>query len=150
MAAGNAGTVVSVLSDIYKDAGTIAVSKEELESGDITCFGTRALTMARYAGKGWFAIILGRMITPETVIPDYILDAIFQAHLPVTTQTWASVLEYRVGVLAQSDMHAPEAIAATREQIRSYSRGEIDFAGVRSEMLTAFPADGSNVILAGF
>jgi len=106
--------------------------------------------MARYAGKGWFAIILGRMITPETVIPDYILDAIFQAHLPVTTQTWANVLEYRVGVLAQSDIHAPEAITAMREQIRRYSRGEIDFAGVRSEMLTAFPADGINVILASF
>ena len=150
VAAGNAGTVVSVLSDIYKDAGTIAVSKEELESGDIERFGTRVLTMARYAGKGWFAIILGRMITPETVIPDYILDAIFQAHLPVTTQTWANVLEYRVGVLAQSDIHAPEAITAMREQIRRYSRGEIDFAGVRSEMLTAFPADGINVILASF
>jgi putative ATP-dependent endonuclease of OLD family len=150
VAAGNAGTVVSVLSDIYKDAGTIAVSKEELESGDIERFGTRVLTMARYAGKGWFAIILGRMITPETVIPDYILDAIFQAHLPVTTQTWANVLEYRVGVLAQSDIHTPEAITAMREQIRRYSRGEIDFAGVRSEMLTAFPADGINVILASF
>ena len=106
--------------------------------------------MARNAGKGWFAIILGRMITPETVIPDYILDAIFQAHLPVSTQTWASVLDYRVTVLEASLSHAPEAIAAMRAQIVHYRRGETDFAGVRAEMLKAFPADGINVILASF
>lgn len=150
VAAGNSGTIVAVLGDVYKDATTIVTSKADLESGDIARFGTRVLTMARNAGKGWFAIILGRMITPETVIPDYILDAIFQAHLPVSTQTWASVLDYRVTVLEASLSHAPEAIAAMRAQIVHYRRGETDFAGVRAEMLKAFPADGINVILASF
>lgn len=150
VSAGNVGTVVSVLGDVYKDGGTIATSKMELESGDITRFGTRVLTMARYAGKGWFAIILGRMITPETVIPDYILDAIFQAHLPVSIQTWARVLDYRVSVLAESQLYAAAEIDAMRAQIRRYSSGEIDFAGVRAEMLQAFPSDGINTILAGF
>lgn len=150
VAAGNAGTIVAVLGDVYKDTTTIMTSKADLESGDIARFGTRVLTMARNAGKGWFAIILGQIITPETVIPDYILDAIFQAHLPVSTQTWASVLDYRVAVLEASQSHAPEAIAAMRAQIAHYRRGEIDFSGVRAEMLRAFPADGINVILASF
>lgn len=150
VAAGNAGTIVAVLGDVYKDTTTIMTSKADLESGYIARFGTRVLTMARNAGKGWFAIILGRIITPETVIPDYILDAIFQAHLPVSTQTWASVLDYRVAVLEASQSHAPEAIAAMRAQIAHYRRGEIDFSGVRAEMLRAFPADGINVILASF
>lgn len=150
VAAGNAGTIVAVLGDVYKDATTIVTSKADLESGDIARFGTRVLTMARNAGKGWFAIILGRMITPETVIPDYVLDAIFQAHLPVSTQTWAGVLNYRVAVLEASQSHAPEAIAAMRAQLVRYRRGEIDFAGVRAEMLKTFPADGINVILASF
>ncbi|MFZ5793943.1 MAG: ATP-dependent nuclease [Pseudomonadota bacterium] len=150
VSSGNAGTVVSVLGDVYKDAATIATSKSELESGDIARFGTRVLTMARNAGKGWFAIILGRMITPETVIPDYILDAIFEVHIPVSIGTWASVLDYRLSVLAASQLHAPADIAAMRAQIGRYRRSEIDFAGIRAEMLQAFPADGINAILASF
>lgn len=147
---GNASTIVSVLGDVYKDAGTIATSKAELESGDIALFGTRVLTMARNAGKGWFAIILGRMITPETVIPDYILDAIFEVHTPVSSQTWASVLDYRLSVLAASHLHAPTDIAAMRAHIGRYRRDEIDFAEIRAEILQAFPADGINAILASF
>lgn len=150
VSAGNAATIVSVLGDVYKDPGTIAAAKADLESGDIARYGTRMLTMARNAGKGWFAIILGRMITPETVIPDYILDAIFQAHLPVATLTWASVLDYRLSVLARSGLHAQQAITDMRAQIDRYRRGEIDFAGVRAEMLQAFPADGINIVLADF
>ncbi|MCJ1962122.1 ATP-dependent nuclease [Novosphingobium mangrovi (ex Hu et al. 2023)] len=150
VSAGNVDTIVSVLGDVYKDASTIAASKAELESSDIACFGTRVLTMARYAGKGWFAIILGRMITPETVIPDYILDAIFKVHVPVSVQTWASVLDYRLSLLANSQLHPDGDIAAMRVQIGRYRRGEIDFGGVRAEMLKAFPADGINTILASF
>ncbi|NVN03910.1 MULTISPECIES: ATP-dependent nuclease [Asaia] len=150
VSAGNASTIVSVLGDVYKDAGTIATSKAELESGDIALFGTRVLTMARNTGKGWFAIILGRMITPETVIPDYILDAIFEVHVPVSSQTWASVLDYRLSVIGASQLHASANIAAMRAQIGRYRRDEIDFAGVRAKMLQAFPADGINVILASF
>lgn len=150
VSAGNAGIIVSVLGDVYKDAGTIATAKTELESGDIARFGTRVLTMARNVGKGWFAIILGRLITPETVIPDYILDAIFEVHLPVSIQTWASVLDYRLSVLATSQLNAPGDIAAMRAQIGRYRRGEIDFVEVRAEMLQAFPADEINAILASF
>ena len=150
VAAGNAAAIVSVLGDVYKDPATIAMSKADLESGDIERFGTRVLTMARNAGKGWFAIMLGRMITPDSVIPDYILDAIFQAHLPVSVQTWVSVLEYRVSVLQKSNLYPPEAIVAMRAQIGLFSRGETDFDGVRAEMLRAFPADGINTVLADF
>lgn len=150
VSAGNASVIVAVLGDVYKDAATIATSKMELESGDIARFGTRVLTMARNAGKGWFAIIVGRLITPGTVIPGYILDAIFKVHDPVSTQTWASVLDYRLSALANSQLNTPADIAAMRAQIGSYRRGEIDFAGVRAEMLQAFPADGINAILARF
>ncbi|MES2449737.1 MAG: AAA family ATPase [Pseudomonadota bacterium] len=150
VSAGNVSIIVAVLADVYKDAATIATSKTELESGDIALFGTRVLTMARNAGKGWFAIILGRMITPGTVIPNYILDAIFKAHIPVSIQTWASVLDYRLSVLSTSQLNTPADIAAMRAQIARYRRGEIDFPGVRAEMLQAFPADGINAILASF
>jgi hypothetical protein len=38
--------MVSILGDVYTDPPTIAESKAELESGDITQFGRRTLTMA--------------------------------------------------------------------------------------------------------
>jgi len=140
-----------MLGDIYRDPATIAAAKAELESGDIAQFGKRVLTMANNAGKGWFAILLGRMITPDTPIPDYILDAIFQAHLPVSVETWASVLIYR---LAQIDkkmgMLSPQPIAQMRAEIVRYRRGELNFKDIRAAMLTAFPADAINTILADF
>lgn len=151
IAAGNAATIVSILGDIYKDPPTIATAKAELESGDIAQFGTRVLTMANNAGKGWFAILVGRMVTPDTAIPDYILDAIFQAHLPVSAETWASVLNYRLlQIEKKTGMFFPEPIANMRLEVGRFRRGEVDFAGIRSAMLAAFPADAINAILADF
>ena len=60
------------------------------------------------------------------------------------------MLDYRLSVLAASQLHAPADIAAMRAQIGRYRRSEIDFAGIRAEMLQAFPADGINAILASF
>ena len=75
----NGAKVVAVLSAVYKDGPTIALSKSELESHDVVAFGQRVLTMAANAGKGWFAILVGKMIDHHTIIPDYILKAIFFA-----------------------------------------------------------------------
>jgi putative ATP-dependent endonuclease of OLD family len=150
IAAGNSGTVISVLSEVYKDATTSETAKAELESDDIAVFGTRVLTMARNVGKGWFAIILGRVISANAVIPKYILDAIFKVHIPVATQTWASVLDYRLSELTATQSHAPADITAMRDQVARYRRGEIDFAGVRTVMLQTFPDDGINAILTRF
>ena len=35
--------------------------------------------MANQQGKGWFAIMLGKQITYETVIPNYIIEGIIFA-----------------------------------------------------------------------
>ncbi len=150
VAAGNSGTVISVLSEVYRNATTIETSKAELESDDIAVFGTRVLTMAHNVGKGWFAIILGRVISANAVIPKYILDAIFKVHIPVSTQTWASVLDYRLSVLTSPQSHGLADIAAMRDQVARYRRGEIDFAEIRTAMLQTFPADGINAILTRF
>lgn len=151
VSAGNAGTIVSILGDVYKDAGTITTAKAELESGDIAQFGKRVLTMANNAGKGWFAILLGRMITPDTPIPDYILDAIFEAHAPVSVETWASILAYRiVEIEKKTGMFFPQPIAEMRAEIARWRRGELDFNGIRAAMLTRFPSDAINAILASF
>jgi putative ATP-dependent endonuclease of OLD family len=69
---GNARKVVGILPDVYKDAPTIATPRRS-SNHDIVLFGQRALTMADNYGKGWFAILLGKKIDPQTAIPKYIL-----------------------------------------------------------------------------
>lgn len=150
VAAGNAATIVSILDDVYKDPFTAANAKLELESSDIAQFGTRVLTMANHVGKGWFAILVGKAITPAAVVPDYILDAIFKAHIDVSRETWASILDYRLKLLADSGFYFPETLAPMRNELVRYRREEIDFDGVRAAMLAAFPEDGINAILATF
>jgi putative ATP-dependent endonuclease of OLD family len=151
VATGNTATIVSILSDIYKDPATIVAAKAELKSGDIAQFGKRVLTMANNAGKGWFAILVGRVITPDTPIPDYILAAIFQAHLPVSVETWASVLTYRLAQIEKkTGMFLPQPIAQMRGEISRYRRRELSFQDIRAAMLTAVPADAINTILARF
>ncbi|NEH37246.1 ATP-dependent nuclease [Rhizobium ruizarguesonis] len=147
--AGNVATVVSVLNDVYKDAPTIALAKKELESGKIEEYGTRVLTMANHVGKGWFAIVLGKAIHPDVKIPDYLLDAIFQAYLPVSKETFAAILTYRLRLIGEAGGDKVE-LGNMRHQIEQYRLDKLDFAGVRAAMLMAFPADTINAILADF
>lgn len=146
--AGNSAAVVSVLNEVYSDAGTIAQAKADLESGDISRYGARVLTMAKHVGKGWFAIILGKAITPNVHFPNYILTALFSAHRPVTVETLASILEHRLTAQLASGLVFPGQIDAMLDHIGRFRRGEIDLAAVRAEMLTAFPGDRINNILA--
>ena len=139
---------MSVLNDVYSDAGTIAQAKADLESGDIARYGARVLTMARHVGKGWFAIILGKAITPDVHLPNYLLSALFSAHRPMSVETLASILEHRLTVQFASGLVFPAQIDAMRDHVARFRDGEIDFAGVRVEMLTAFPGDRINTILA--
>lgn len=150
VAAGNGAKIVAILNEVYKDAGTIALAKAELESADIAAYGRRVLTMADNAGKGWFAILLGKMIDQHTVIPDYILDAVFQAYPPVTPEVFASILAYRLGHIKATGLYGEPAVLDMAANIERYRRGELDFDGVRAAMLTAFPADEINAILADF
>ena len=139
---------MSVLNDVYDDVGTIAQAKADLESGAITRYGARILTMAKHVGKGWFAILLGKAITPDVHLPNYLLSALFSAHRPVSVETLASILEYRLKVQFASGLVFQAQIDAMREQVVRFRNREIDFATVRAEMLTAFPGDRINTILA--
>ena len=60
----------------------------------------------------------------------------------------ASILEHRLKVQLASGLVFPAQIDAMRDHIGRFRRGEIDLAAVRAEMLTAFPGDRINTILA--
>lgn len=148
--AGNAPAVVAILNSVYSDPQTIAAAKLDLESCDIARFGRRVLTMADNVGKGWFAILLGKIVGPDTRIPDYILDALFQAHLPVSRGIFASILLYRLKQIEDADTFGLEDTSGMKANVARYLEGDLDFDGVRSAMLVAFPADGINTVLASF
>ena len=149
VAAGNSSKVVAVLSEVYKDGPTIAASKAELESRDVVAFGQRVLTMATNAGKGWFAILVGKMIDHHTIIPDYVVKAIFFAHGPISKAIVFNILSYRLSQISMDPGAGPAAIAVLNGKLEGFRDGVLDFAGIREAMLEAFPADEINNILAG-
>jgi putative ATP-dependent endonuclease of OLD family len=173
IAAGNSGKLVSILPDIYKDAGTIATAKVELKSADIATSGKRVLTMANQSGKGWFAILLGKAVDHHTAIPDYIINAIFFAHDCVSDDVIFKVLNYRlkakVGdldanrIMVDATSGQPAqwytdwerhmatmraSIDAFRPELKAFRDGTMNFGQIRGAMNTRFPNDKINPILA--
>lgn len=148
VAAGNGSKVVAVLNDVYKDGPTITTAQAELESGDITAFGQRVLTMANNAGKGWFAILLGKVIDHHTILPDYIIKAIFFAHGPLSKEIVYKILRYRLVNIAR-DAGARPAVIGFKTKLKDFRDGTLDFAQIREAMSEAFPSDEINNILAG-
>lgn len=147
---GNAQTMVGILPDVYKDKATIATAKAELESTDVALYGQRALTIANNYGKGWLAILLGKKIDPYIAIPEYILRAIAFAHPTVKKEVWFNVLAYRLKLL-EGDLVTPlEQCNEFRKKLTAFRKGEIDFVGIRNEMLSAFPSDRINDVLKVF
>lgn len=78
--ASNSHYLIRIIDDVYSQQSTKDDAKRELSSNDISISGSRALTMANYQGKGWFALTLGKVIDFKTAIPEYILNAIKFAH----------------------------------------------------------------------
>ncbi len=146
---GNSSKVVSVINDVYKDAATIAAAKADLESADIVRYGQRVLTMAGNTGKGWFAILLGKLIDYHTIIPDYILKALFFAHGPIKKEILFNVLTYRLLRIEEGGQFGAPVIEAFRAKLHAFRNGELDFNGIRNATLASFTADEINKILAG-
>lgn len=149
--AGNACKVIEVLPNVYTDAPTIAKAEASLNSGNITRYGQRVLTMAENQGKGWFAILLGKKIDPHTVIPRYILDAIAFAHPVVKKEVWFNILNYRMSCIEEDDPFVElEVLAEFRTKLQLFKNGNIDLVGIKNEMLACFPDDRINDVLEVF
>ncbi len=148
--AGNSSKITEVLGAIYIDAQTVATARTELGSLNIELYGQRVLTMARNAGKGWFAIMVGKTITHDTSIPDYILDAILFAHGPVSREITYNILKYRFARILEGGRFEPRVTEGFKAQLEAYRAGTLDTNGIRTATLTAFPDDKINPILRRF
>ena len=149
VSAGNSQVSIDVLGKVYTDPPTIAKATTELASADISVVGRRIVTMAKSAGKGWFAILLGKVVDDQVVIPPYIVDAIrFAAHM--SDEIWLNVLRYRVAMLEKSGVFVAADITRMRNLLDSYEVGILDFADIRTEFRKKFPGDAINDILDKF
>ncbi|MDO7363188.1 AAA family ATPase [Acinetobacter geminorum] len=96
--AGNVSEVQNIVENVYTKTETCELAKAELESKDVAVYGRRVLTMAKQEGKGWFAILLGDVLSSGTKIPEYIIDALIFAKPDYSPSLIADIIEYRVKI----------------------------------------------------
>jgi len=123
---GNEWEVKKLVPEIYVDKGTIEQAKKDLESQYVAEYGQRAITMANNAGKGWFAIMLGKYITYKTIVPKYILDALFFAKDDMKEHL-LNVVEYRLQKY-KADNEDGIDYKPIEDSVKKYSKGEINIA----------------------
>tara|TARA_R110002072_G_scaffold7773_5_gene41526 strand:+ start:2313 stop:4451 length:2139 start_codon:yes stop_codon:yes gene_type:complete len=161
------------IEDVYTDVHTITVAASDLGSSDIAVFGQRALSMANYAGKGWFAILLGNHLTYRTGIPDYVLDGLLFAHGEFETRVLRKILAHQVAEIevelldtrARFDQRPPdnaaeaaflEAYLRSREQalpqllqlLAEYQANTERFRDMKTHLLENFSDCSINSLLA--
>lgn len=147
--AGNADVVVGVLGDVYVNANTIEEARAELQSTDVSLYGRRVLTMAANEGKGWFALLLAKAITPATVIPRYILDALVFANPELPIEAWYRVFDHRLHANLKAGTDGA-LIEASRGHLDRFRRGEITLEQLNDELFITLPADGIHDVVAAF
>jgi putative ATP-dependent endonuclease of OLD family len=91
----NSSYLKNIVKDVYTQQSTIDTALNELSAIDIAISGSRALTMANYQGKGWFALTLGKVIDFKVTIPEYILNAIKFAHGDFNSALTFKILKHR-------------------------------------------------------
>ena len=146
--AGNGQDVAALIDQVYVDPPTIAAADAELTSGDKARYGRRVLTMATNQGKGWFAILLGKHIDHQTILPTYIRNAIFFARQTLSVELFFNIYSHRVNC-AQANGDIPQPVAdAARGTLTQYRDGGLDLGGLKAAMGPALPGDQIHAILA--
>jgi putative ATP-dependent endonuclease of OLD family len=139
ISSGNSHEAKKTIKEVYKDPATIKKSKEDLDSDDVKVYGKRILTMANNEGKGWFAILLGKFIEPNTYIPSYILDALvfavqnFEEHL-------LNIMIYRVEYLKANNEDGIDF--KNIDSLIDLCKSELeDIETLKKELIATFPKD---------
>ena len=127
--AGNVDAILSTIKDVYVYNATIKISEEDIKSDDIKKYGKRILTMAENKGKGWYAILLSKYITPSICIPKYILDAIVFAKTKFSNELIVQMLEYVLDTYNED-----EEIDNLKNELKSYNEGRTSFDDIKKTL----------------
>ncbi|AHE53052.1 AAA family ATPase [Sphingomonas sanxanigenens] len=141
VAAGNVEIAVAALPTVYVDPATIATATNELRSNNAALYGTRILTMAKSAGKGWFAIQLAKLITPTARIPAYISEAVFTTHGRLSRAVATNIIEYRMLKSGLPELLGDDYFDEVRALVRQFSNKEIDTQAIIAGVGAVLPGD---------
>lgn len=147
VASGNARIPVRALPEVYTQAAAIEAATNELQSGQLEQFGRRILVMASNSGKGWFAILLGKYVDWQTVIPPYIRKALVFAHGPFSRDLIFSILKYRVRCIHGAGVVHVDVLTAYWGRLLQYQSGHIDFATMKADTLATLGDIHANAFL---
>lgn len=131
--------VVNIIEDVYADQPTRDQAKSDLESNDVAIYGKRVLTMAKQEGKGWFAIMLGKHISYNTIIPEYIIDAILFSKETHSTNIIADIIDYRMMQNFKQDDKLD--FTACRETLIKYRNGDASVEDLSFDFDLIIPND---------
>lgn len=131
--------IIKTIVDVYKEVDKIALAATEIEDDDIAVSGRRVLAMAKYAKKGWYALILGKYIDFKTNIPPYIFDAIIFSKTTLTPRTIVLILKYRI-VQYRKDVACPD-FTSLEFEIARYIKEEISLLSLIAAVHLVIPDD---------
>lgn len=137
--AGNEWEVIQIIDQVYIDQATKDQSTTDLENKDVAIYGKRVLTMANQEGKGWFAIMLGKHVSFKTVIPKYILDAIFFAKETYSSNIIADIIEYRIKRNLEDNRTLN--FTSCKVELLKYRKGEIKLEDLVFDFWLVIPND---------
>ncbi|GAA0892660.1 AAA family ATPase [Fulvivirga kasyanovii] len=137
--AGNYQEVKEIVDIIYTSENKKQAARKELDSDKVDVFGRRVLTMANKEGKGWFALLLGKYIYSETILPDYLVDAILFAKGTFSRSLLSDILTYRAKKNFELDNNLD--FSEFHAVVTSYISEEVDLATLLSSYEAVDPSD---------
>ncbi len=135
----NEPEILNTVPQVYKDPTTIALAQDEIRDENIEVYGKRLLQMAKYSGKGWFAITLGEFVDCFTIMPNYILDAILFAKSRLSKEIITDIINYRMN--CNINLDADIDITELSDYLDSFKMGLTEIKDLVDYLKTLIPND---------
>lgn len=135
----NEDEVINTIKQVYEDGGTRYQAKQDLKHDDVSVYGKRILTMAKHVGKGWFAILLGKHITHQTNIPEYIIDAILFAGDKYSRHIISDIIEFRM--IKNKEDNSNLDFTECYDKLNKYRLGENNLEELAFDLDLKIPGD---------
>jgi putative ATP-dependent endonuclease of OLD family len=145
--AGNAEDASIAVPLVYVDPATRIEAEEDLRSGDLPRAGRRMLRMASHEGKGWFAILMGQVVSHVTSIPRYVIDAIFFARPTLSNDLYVNIYSYRVNRARETNAITVRMATEATELLQRFRAGHVNLGALKAGMIAVLPGDQIHDIL---
>lgn len=148
--AGNSPKVIEIVPTVYKQQATITTAVSDLSSQNSALRAHRVLTMANNEGKGWFAILLGKVIDHKTILPSYIADSIAFAQPKLSPELFHYIYSYRINSALKANNITVQTAQHARDFLKQFKVGNLDINGVKTAMAAHLPGDQIHNLLVKF